>query len=337
MRAVIYRGSTDLSLEDIPVPGLKSGHLLVRLRAAGICGSDINYIKGKFQYSKVPIIPGHEGAGVVEIAGDSGKFEEGDRVVIDYVSSCGRCGYCRSGKNNLCDNLELIGFDRDGTWSEYIAVPEDSLVRLPKNLSFEEGAISGCALVTPFHAIKISGLSHGESLAIIGLGGVGMNAIPIARAMGASKIIGLDIDASKFEIARRYGADILINPLEIDPVEAIKGEMGGVDVAFEFVGTIDTVMQALEITRKGGRVVLVGLTKGHLSLPLPELLFNEKTIITSIDHTRGDLEELLKLIEEGKIMFSSSVSSIIKLNDTLGLVSKMLSGEYRGLRAVIRF
>ncbi len=337
MKAIVYRGSPELSIEDIPVPEPKPGYLLVRLKSAGICGSDIHYVKGEFQYSKVPIIPGHEGAGVVEIAGDNSEFREGDRVVINYISSCGKCEYCKAGKSNLCDNLELIGFDRDGTWAEYVVVPERGLVRLPKNISFEEGAISGCALVTPFHAIKMSGLSSGETVAVIGLGGVGINAIPIARTMGADKIIGIDIDPPKLEIARSYGADLVINPLETDPVRVIKEEIGGVDVSFEFVGSINTMMQALEITKKGGRAVLVGLTKGSLPLPLPELLFDEKAIITSIDHNKEDLEELLELMKRGELSFPKSISDTIDLAHVPDLVGEMLSGEYKGLRTVVRF
>lgn len=232
MKAIVYTGSPELSVEDIPIPESKPGYVLIRLKSAGICGSDVNYIKEEFQYSKIPIIPGHEGAGVVEIVGDSNKFREGDKVIINYVSSCGECEYCKIGKDNLCNNIELIGFDRDGTWAEYITVPEKSLIKLPGNIPFEEGAISGCALVTPFHAIKISRLSPGESVAIIGLGGVGINAIPIARMIGASKIIGIDIYSSKLEIARNYGADLVINPLEMDPIEVVKEEAGDVDVSF---------------------------------------------------------------------------------------------------------
>jgi len=337
MKAIVCTGPSGLSVEDIPIPEHKPGYVLVRLKSAGICGSDVNYIKGEFQYSKIPIIPGHEGAGVVEVAGDISEFREGDRVIINYVSSCGGCEYCKIGRDNLCDNIELIGFDRDGTWAEYIAVPEKSLIKLPDNISFEEGAISGCALVTPFHAIKISRLSPGESVAIIGLGGVGINAVPIARMMGASKIIGIDIYPSKLEIARNYGADLVINPLETDPIEVVKEETGGVDVSFEFVGSINTIIQALKITKRGGRVVLVGLTKSSLSLPLPDLLFNEKAIITSIDHTREDLKELLELMERGVLNFQNTISGIVDIAQVPNLINEMLSGRYGGLRTVIRF
>jgi len=337
MKAIVYAGPSRLSVEDIPVPEPKPGQVLVRLKSAGICGSDVNYIKGEFQYSKIPIIPGHEGAGVVEIAEDSSELREGDRVVINYVSSCGECEYCKIGRDNLCNNVELIGFDRDGTWAEYIIVPEKSLIKLPDNISFEEGAISGCALVTPFHAIKISRLSPGESVAIIGLGGVGINAVPIARMMGASKIIGVDIHSPKLEVARKYGADLVVNPLETDPVEVVKEETGGVDVSFEFVGSINTILQALKITKKGGRVVLVGLIRSSLILPLPDLLFNEKAIITSIDHTREDLKELLGLMERRVLNFQNSISGVVDIAQVPKLINEMVSGRYSGLRTVIRF
>jgi len=337
MKAIVYTGPSRLSVEDVPIPELKPGQVLVRLKSAGVCGSDVNYIRGEFQYSKIPIIPGHEGAGVVEIAGDTSEFREGDRVVINYVSSCGECEYCKIGRDNLCNNIELIGFDRDGTWAEYIAAPEKSLIKLPDNISFEEGAISGCALVTPLHAIKISRLSPGESVAIIGLGGVGINAVQIARTMGASKIVGIDIHPSKLEIARKYGADLVINPLEADPIGVVREEIGGVDISFEFVGSINTIMQALKITKRGGRVVLVGLTKSSLSLPLPDLLFNERAIITSIDHTRGDLKELLELMERGALNFRDSISGAVDIAQVPKLVEEMLSGRYSGLRTVIKF
>ncbi len=337
MRAILYKGPLEIFLEDVQKPQPSHNEVLVKVKLAGICGSDVHYIKGKFNYSKVPIIPGHEGAGIVEAVGEHVKrLKKGDRVVINYVLSCGECYYCRIGRDNLCDKIRLIGFDLDGTWAEYTLVPERNLLKLPSNISFEYGAISGCALVTPFHAVKMSGLFPGESVAVIGLGGVGINAIPIVRMLGASKIIGIDTDPMKLDVAEKYGADLVIGSSE-DMIDKVKEETnGGVDVCFEFVGSLDTIVKAIKITRKGGRVVLVGLTPDYIQINVPELLFNEKRILTSIDHTMKDLEELLVLMERGDLTFQYSISNIIKIEDVPHIIEKKIEGRYGGFRTLIK-
>lgn len=338
MKTALFNPSVGLVIKETAIPQVGKREVLVKLKAAGICASDIYYMEGKLRYSKTPIIPGHEGSGVVEKIGEKvSNVSPGDRVVVHYVISCGKCIYCLEGKENLCKFVKLIGFDLDGTFAEYIVVPEYNVIKLPDNVPYEHGAISGCAIVTPYHAAKVGKISVGETVAIIGLGGVGIHAVQIVKKFGAEKVIGIDINPFKLKVAKKYGADHVINPTEANLVEEIKSIVEeGVDVIFDFVGREETIIQALKAVRRGGRVVLLGLVNKPIMFPVPELLYNEKQFLASIDHTRKDLVEVLDLISKGEIDLSQSVThfaSLDNLDEALNMF-KVKKGNF--VRMVIK-
>jgi propanol-preferring alcohol dehydrogenase len=316
MRAVKYSYREGLSLMDVDHPETRENTVLVELKASGLCASDIHYMDGRFRYSIEPITPGHEGSGVVKEVGDGvTDISVGDRVIIDYVKGCGVCRYCGLGYENRCREAIFYGFDEDGTFQEYILVNKDNVVRLPENIDYEVGAIIGCAVITPYHAIKEVGGVEDKDIAVIGLGGVGIHGVLLSRILGANKIVGVDIDNMKENIALKYGADYFINPHKEDLIKFIEEELGGVDIAFEFVGTIETIDYTLRATRKGGISLIAGLLGERVQVDVGEMIAGEKRIIFIEDHTHRELEELVDLINRENIDLSESISHRFMLRD----------------------
>lgn len=189
MKAVLFSYGKGLYIDDINIPEVSDDGVLVNIKYAGLCASDLHYICGRFKYGKKTIVPGHEGCGVVkEVGKNVDGVSPGDRVVIDYVKGCGGCRYCRMGMENRCIEARFYGFDLDGTFQEYISLPKNNIVPLPPNIPMDIGAIIGCAVVTPYHAIKMVGGVENKNIIVIGLGGVGIHAILLSRLLGADKI-----------------------------------------------------------------------------------------------------------------------------------------------------
>lgn len=327
MKAALFSYQYGLKIVETDEPKLDPDEVLVEIRSAGLCASDLHYMHGRFKYSIDPIIPGHEGSGVIKEVGKSvEKTCVGDRVVIDYVKGCGKCRYCRLGKENRCINAKFYGFDLNGTFAEYMVVSEDNIVPLPNNISFEEGSITGCAVVTPYHAIKAVDGVWDRDVAVIGLGGVGIHGVLLSHLLGANHIIGVDIDKSKRDIAYKYGADYFINPDEEDPVAVVHSLLGdGVDIAFEFVGTPQTIHLALDITKTGGISLIAGLVGGEVSVDFHGLISREKRIVTTEDHTHHELTRLLRLLSSRNVDLKPSIthrSTLDKLPEAITLLDK---------------
>lgn len=337
MKAARFCGiNKPLKLEEVPIPKIGAQEVLVRIKASGVCASDLHYYHGKLPFGKIPITMGHECTGIVEEVGSEVEgLMKGERVCIHYIISCGNCYFCSTGRDNLCVGAKFVGFDEDGGFAEYIRVPARNVVKLPKEIPFEEGAIIGCAVVTPFHALRIGEVKPGEVLAIYGLGGVGIHGIQFARnVFGAIKIIAVDIMEYKLQLAIELGADVVVNAKENDPVEIIKKETGGrgVDVALDFVGLRETIQQCLRSVGRGGRVVLVGLCKERVEIDPLDLLFKEVEVKGSIDHTRWELLKTIELVEKKRIDLSRSIThklSLHEVNRGLEILDKKIGEPVR--------
>ncbi len=326
-----YEPKTPWKLEDVPVPRVGDRDVLVKIKATGICGSDLHYKHGGFQPGKVPIILGHEIAGIVEETGVEVKnLCAGDRVTVHYIISCGDCVHCGQGNDNRCRSRRSIGHHLDGGFAEYIAVPSRNALRLPDEIPFEQGAIIGCAVSTPFHALRIGGFQPGDTVAVFGLGGVGMHAVAWARALGASKVIGVDIVDFKLRLAKDLGADFVINAAEEDPVEEIRRLTDGlaVDVALEVAGTEKTMEYAIssvcESGYASGRVVSVAAMFQPIKIVGLRTL-REGAFRKSGDHTRDDLRRVIELVKTKRIDLSKSISHRLpfeKLNEGLDLLEQ---------------
>ncbi|RLI06545.1 hypothetical protein DRO24_04805 [Candidatus Bathyarchaeota archaeon] len=333
--ARFYGPNTPLRVEEVPIPEVGPKDVLVKVRASGICGSDLHALHGAFPEMPVPVTMGHECAGIVEEVGEEvTTLSEGDRVCMDYVVSCGYCEYCSRGNNNLCDSLLTVGFELDGSFAEYVCLPEKQFLKLPKNIPFDEGAILGCAVVTPYHALRVAEVRAGDHVAIYGAGGVGIHAVQLARIFGASKLIVVEVSEYKLKTASELGADETVNALEEDPVKRIKEETSGkgCDVVLVFTGSRKAVEQALRSVKKGGRVVLVGYCREPVSLDAMEFMSNEIQLRSSIEHNRWELARVIELRALGKIDLSKSIThrvSLDQVNRGLEILEKKIGDPLR--------
>jgi propanol-preferring alcohol dehydrogenase len=309
--------------------------VLIEIKAAGICHSDLHILDGTFPPSKTPITLGHELSGVVAEKGRNIRnLEVGDRVGADYLLSCGTCESCVAGKDNLCDKFRCMAINCDGAWTEKIVVPVRHVYPLPHNIGFPEAAIISCAVMTAYHSLKLAEISAGETVLVYGLGGVGIHLIQWAKIFGATEIIGIDIEDRKLDLAKTLGATVTINPERCNPVEEVrKLTTGGVDTSFEVVGLTDTVKKTLACVKKGGKAVLVGMTFDDLTLSVvKDIMIPEIRIMSPQDHLKREIPQVMKFIEKGQYDLSRAVSHKMPLrevNEGVRMLSKRIGQPLR--------
>lgn len=326
MRAIrLIHPGKPLEMQEIPLPQPSAGEVLVRIKAAGICHSDAHYRAGRSRVEPLPLTLGHEVAGIIEQAGEgANQFKPGDRVCLHYLATCGTCAWCCQGNEQFCETGRMIGKYRDGGYAEFIAVPERSVFRLPDEIPFEQGAILMCSSATSLHALNKARLQSGETVAVFGIGGLGLSAIQLARAFGARDVFAVDINESKLLLARTLGATP-IDASRADPVKEIQRATNGrgVDVALELVGLPQTMSQSVQCLAIKGRAALVGITEKSFSVtPYHELINKEAEIIGVSDHLASELPLLLEWARQGKLDFSHVISRSVALepnaiNETL--------------------
>jgi len=340
MKAVrLVKVGSPLELQEVPVPKIGDRDVLVRVKAAGICHSDVHYRAGTSPVRPLPMTLGHEVSGVVEKAGSAVKdLAPGDPVCLHYNITCGDCTWCASGNEQFCPTGLMIGHYTDGGFAQFIAVPSRNALRLPDEIPFEQGATLMCASATAFHALRKSGLRAGETAAIIGVGGLGMSAVQLARAFGALTVFAVDIRQESLDLASRYGA-VPVNALASDPVEAIRRLTGGrgADVAVELIGTSRTMHQAVKCLAPLGRAVLVGITSEPLTLDTyREVLGGEAQVIGSNDHLLAELPTVIEMARRGTLDTSQVVTRSIPLDASA--INASLDGLEKysgGIRTVV--
>lgn len=326
MKAVrLVQPHRPLELHDMSKPQPGPRDVLVRVMAAGICHSDAHYRAGKSRVHPLPLTLGHEVAGIIESCGDSVKnFRPGDRVCIHYLATCGDCHYCKAETEQFCGTGAMIGKYRDGGYAEFILMPERSAFKLPDEIPFEHGAIMMCSSATSLHALNKARLKAGESVAVFGVGGLGISAIQIAKALGAGDVFAVDIQPRKLELAKQFGA-IPVNAKLGNPVDLIREHTGGrgVNVALELIGLPLTMQQAVRSLANMGRAALAGITVQNFDVsPYHELINREAEIIGVSDHLASEIPTLLDMARAGKLNFSNVVTRIVPLeasaiNETL--------------------
>ncbi len=310
--AVFYEPKKPLKVEEVETPKITSKEVLVRIKACGICGGDVQRVDGLMKV-KTPIILGHEPAGIIDEVGSEVKgFSVGERVFIKSVMTCGGCYYCRIGRDNLCDEVAgILGITQNGCYAEYVKVFPSQLYKLPENVSLEAGAIISGPCGTAFHAVTMAKVSVGNSAVVYGTGCVGTLTIQILKLSGV-KVIAVDVESKKLEMARKLGADEVINAREEDPVKKVKELTDGMgaDVAFEVIGNVKTIEQAINSVRKGGTAVDVGSVIGSINLNMTPFnpaeginISNERILMSVSDFTRSDATKLLSIARQGKINF----------------------------------
>jgi 2-desacetyl-2-hydroxyethyl bacteriochlorophyllide A dehydrogenase len=298
-----------LELQEIPVPTIGERDILVQVRAAGICHSDVHYRAGRSPVRPLPMTLGHEVAGVVaQIGAQVTSVKLGDRVCLHYNLTCGDCYYCSTGNEQFCGQVLMLGHYTNGGYAEFIAVPARNAVQLPAEIPFEQGATLMCASATSFHALRKGRLKGGETAAVVGVGGLGMSAIQLARAFGALEVYAVDINPEKLALAAQFGA-IPVNARQVDPVVEIrrltKGK--GVDVAVELIGLPQTMRQTVQCLAPMGRAVIAGISDQPLEIATyQELLGMEAEVIGSSDHLLQELPLLVEMARR-KVLDTSRV------------------------------
>ncbi len=269
MKSAVLHAIGDIRYEDVPIPKPNDGEALIRVRTAGVCGSDIPRVMKKGTYS-FPLIPGHEFAGeVVEIRGDpKNNVKIGDKVAVFPLIPCGKCPYCQIGEYAQCDDYDYLGSRRNGGFAEYVVAPLDNLVLVPDNVDFECSAMTEPASVA-LHAIRRTGIDVGDNVVILGAGTIGLILAQWAKICGAGRVFITDIEKDKLKVAMELGFKDCINSAIEDPVEKVIEETNhrGADIAIEAAGTAVTFEQSLRITRKLGKVILMGNISGDVVIP----------------------------------------------------------------------
>ena len=326
-----------LEIHDVPVPEPGPRELLVSVRACGICGTDLHLaVAGDMPVERTPITLGHEAAGVVAGVGSEVRdFSEGDRVALFPAAYCGECPYCLAGRESLCEASKVYGMARDGALANFLTAPAHSAFHLPDAVPFDQGAVVTDAVSTPYHALRKRGkLQEGETVGIVGCGGLGSHAIQLAKMMGASKIVAVDVDAAALERALSLGADFAVDASSEDPVKALRS--AGVDIALEFVGKPDTVELAIRCLTKGGRAVIVGVGMGKPSLPrIASFVSRELTVLGSFGMDRSDIEDLFDLIANGELDLSHSISARYPLEQADAALQHLAKRESGVLRVIV--
>jgi D-arabinose 1-dehydrogenase-like Zn-dependent alcohol dehydrogenase len=335
----LIKSGSPLEEQEIAIQPINPRDLLIRVKAAGICRSDAHYRAGLSPVEPLPLTLGHEVAGVVEKTGaDAEAFRTGDRVCLHYLITCGRCSYCVAGTEQFCTTVQMIGKNRDGGYAEFIVVPERSVFHLPDEIPFESGAILMCSSATSLHAWNKARLRRGETVAIFGVGGLGVSALQLAKHFDAAEVFAVDINPGKLELAKRLGA-IPIDASAGDPVQQIKELTAGrgVDVALELVGLPLTMRQAVQSLAILGRAALVGLTQQTFEVaPYAELLNRETEIIGVSDHLASELPLLLDLARMQTLDLSRVVTRTVPLEaEAINGVLDRLEGFGNDVRVVI--
>lgn len=309
----------ELELTEMPVPEPGPDEVLVRVAACGICGSDVHGLDGSSGRRIPPVVMGHEAAGVVAATGSQVRsVREGDRVTFDSTVWCGTCFYCRRGEINLCDNRQVLGvscgdYRRHGAFAEYVVVPERIVAPLPDNLSFEEAAMIEPASVA-VHAVNLTPVRLGDTAVVVGTGMIGLLVVQALRLAGCGRIVAVDVDAARLELARQLGADQLVNAREADPVAAVADLTSGrgADVAVEAVGATEPVATAIACLRKGGALTLVGNVTPKVELAL-QAVVTRQLRLTGSCASCGEYPAVIELVARGAIRVRELISATAPL------------------------
>jgi L-iditol 2-dehydrogenase len=332
MKALILTDRSKFTFGDAPVPQVGAEDVLVSVKACGICGSDVHGMDGSTGRRRPPIIMGHEASGTIaQVGGGVKDWKPGDRVTFDSTVYCGECGYCKEGRINLCDNRRVLGvsceeYRRDGAFAEFVTVPQRTLYRLPETLPFEQAALVE-PLSIAVHAAHRSGIKKGQTSIVVGAGMIGLMQIQVLRAIGASRIIAVDLSDEKLEMAAKLGATETINAKEA------RGDYN-LDHAFEAVGITSTVDLAMRSVRKGGSVTLVGNVSPKIEWALQVAVTRELTIYGSCSSS-GEYPLCLDLMARGAVDVRPLISDVAPLTDGAAWFNRLHDREPGLLKVIL--
>ncbi len=314
MLAARFHGILDLRIDDLPMPEAGEGEALLRIKAVGICGSDVHhYAEGGIGDERIvePLVPGHEFAALVEAVGPGVKgVKAGDRVAVDPARSCGICEHCRHGHPNLCPDVKFCSTPPiNGALCQFMAYPSENLYPLPESIDYAEGTVLE-PLGVAIHSVDLGKLRVADTVAVLGCGPIGLLVIELARISGVSQIFATEILPSRLEAAQRLGATTVINAEQEDPVEEILRSTGGrgVDVAFEAAGALETPQQAAEVTRRGGKVILIGIPSEDETPFKASIIRRKGLTIKLVRRMKHTYPRAITLVERGMVDVSSLIT-----------------------------
>jgi 6-hydroxycyclohex-1-ene-1-carbonyl-CoA dehydrogenase len=336
MKAAVLYEAGQLRLEEVPRPEPGPGEILVQVAACGICHTDLHYIDHGVATFKSPVILGHEISGTVAVCGPGvAAFAPGDAVLLPAVLTCGSCRACRTGRENICERMRMLGNHIDGGYAEYVAAPARDCFHLPPEIPLAEACLIGDALTTPYHAVKYRArVRLGESVAVFGCGGIGSGAVQFAALAGA-RVIAVDLDERKRALARELGAAETLDPRATERVdkEIKKRTGGGVDVAIEAIGRPETIRAAYDAVRPGGRLCVVGYAAEPVTLALSKLMFFELEVVGSLGCRPVDYPEVIEMVRRGRVRLAPLVSGRYKLDELDAGLEALRQGK--ALRGIV--
>jgi 6-hydroxycyclohex-1-ene-1-carbonyl-CoA dehydrogenase len=330
MRAAIFTGpNVPLVLGTLPRPEPAPGEILVKVLACGLCHSDLHYMDhGVPTFKAPPLVLGHEISGtVVRVGAGVDPLRIGTSVLLAPVTSCGECAMCRTGRENVCARQRMLGNTIDGGFAEFVAAPSRDAFEIPADVPAEEACVIADALTTAFHAVtRRARVQAGETVVVVGCGGLGLNVVQVASLVGA-RVIAVDIDPRKLALAMEFGAALSIDAREGDTPKRVRKETGGgADVAFEAIGNPKTQEQALASIRTGGRLVLLGFAAENMSLPGGRVTYREITVIGTLGCRPIDFPVVLDLVRRGRL----ALGPLVTHRHTLDTINEGFDSLRRG-------
>jgi len=341
LKALLYTKPYTFEYTDVPDPAVGDDDILVRVRACGICGSDVAGHTGKTGRRLPPLIMGHEAAGVVERAGSNVRgFRPGDRICFDSTVYCNQCPACRRGLFNRCVKRQVLGvsvpeFKRQGAFAEFVAVPHWICAKLPENMSFVQAALLEPASIGT-HAANRPSITQNDTVVVIGAGTIGLFILQAAKLRGAKTTVACDLNDFRLDLARRVGADLCLNPAKVNLRDEMhkRTDGRGADVTFEAVGFADTFRQAISLTKTGGTVVAVGNLQKETEFNLQELVSRELTFTGSYA-SAGEFRTCIGLIASGKMNVAPLVSEVLPLERGPEAFKRLLEGKENLLKIIL--
>lgn len=341
MKALLLTEYKNLSVTEMPEPSIGPEELLVRVRACGICGSDVHGYDGSSGRRIPPIVMGHEAAGEVAAVGSAVKgFKPGDRVTFDSTVYCGKCYFCRRGEPNLCDDRQVLGvscgdYRRHGAFAEFVAVPQHICYQLPPTLSYEAAAMIE-AVSIGVHAVRLTPVKLGDTALVVGAGMIGLLTLQALKLAGCSRIYACDLDDVKLGLAQQLGATETFNPRNVDVVEAVRERTDGrgVSLAMEAVGAAATVKTAIHSVRKGGSVTLIGNLAQNIEFPLQYVVTRQIQLIGSCA-SAGEYPECIELLASGAIQVGPMISARTGLDQAADWFARLYAHEPNIFKVIV--
>ncbi|MCY3006321.1 MAG: galactitol-1-phosphate 5-dehydrogenase [Planctomycetota bacterium] len=341
MKALLLTEVKKLQVVELPEPTCGPGDLLVEVKACGICGSDIHGFDGSSGRRIPPLVMGHEAAGIVQAVGqDVRGFHVGDRVTFDSTVSCGTCHFCRKGSINLCENRQVLGvscneFRRQGAFAELVSVPQNIAYHIPDSLPFEHAAMIEAVSIA-VHATNRTPRSIGGSVVVVGAGMIGLLCIQTLKIAGFSKIIAVDLEDEKLQLAKTLGATHTINARTQDPLSLVLEwtDQRGADAAMEVVGANKPVNTCFQVVRRGGSVTLVGNLTPTVELPLQTVVTRELSVYGSCA-SNGEIPQCIELLASGAIRVAPLITATTDLENTPKWFDRLYAGEKGAMKVIV--